>query len=512
MIYLRLADQSEAVPLRGTEGASYPFFSPDGEWIGFFANGQIKKVSSAGGSPLTICDVETPFIGASWSPDGTIIFSGLSGLYSVYAAGGIPQSVATVGKEESYRWPEVLPGGKAVLFTIRGPLGAVSPSQVAVLSLETGEMKTITEGTYPRYSPTGHLMFVRAGSLMAVPFDLTQLQETGNAVSVLEDAWISGPGVAHFSFSEDGTLVYLSASEESGPRVLVWVDREGATQPVTDLERMFASPRVSPDGQRIVVRIESTDSISGAMWIYELERGTLTRFTFGDGNDETAAWTPDGQRVAYSNGNNLYWKLADFSGSEELLAQRNYHAHVSSWLPDGRMLAFEENAPGTRWDVWLLPLGEDSEPQIFLQTQFHEHSLKFSPDGRWLAYMSDESGRHEVYVQPYPGPGGKRQISTDGGIAPVWSKKGDELFYHNGNQLMAVAIDTRGAFSASPPRLLFEGNYEWTGGNRPNYDVMPDGRFVMIKAVGREGTEDPTQINVVLNWFQELKRLVPTDN
>ena len=515
VIFLRVADQSRAVPMSGTEGASHPFFSPNSEWIGFFANGQIKKVKTAGGTPITVCDVETPFAGASWSADGTIIFAGLSGLYSVSAEGGIPESVASVDGEESYRWPEILPGGRAVLFTIRGPFGGGTRiSEIAVLSLDTGETKTITEGTYPRYSPTGHMMFVRAGSLMAVPFDPMPLQQTGDPVSVLEDAWISGVGVAHFSFSEDGTLVYLPALEGAGARVLLWVDREGATQPIMDKELMFASPHISPDGKRLVVGIGTTEMVnSGDLWIYELERGTLTRLTFGDGNEETSTWTPDGQRVAYTKGQSLHWKLADGSGSEELLAERTFHTHIGSWLPDGGMFAFEERDPGTQYDIWFLPLGEESEPRTFLNTRFNEYSPRFSPNGRWLAYVSDESGRPEVYLQPYPGPGGKTQISTDGGSQPVWSREGDELFYQYGNQFMAVAIDTRGAFSASPPRLLFEGNYAVDGSPdryRPNYDVMPDGRFVMVKAVGREGEEDLTQINIVLNWFEELKRLVPT--
>ena len=298
-----------------------------------------------------------------------------------------------------------------------------------------------------------------------------------------------------------GALVYVPG-RVWGESTLVWVDRQGAVEPLALPLRRYFDPRLSPDGQRLAVQIGSL--INSDIWIHHIPRGTLTRLTF-EGNDVDPLWTPDGERVAFSSDRaggptNLFWKPADGSGPvEQLTESERYQRYPSSCSPDGQVLAFSEFHPSTDWDIWVLPLQGERKPRPFLQTQFRKGEAVFSPDGHWLAYISDESGRNEVYVRPYPGPGGKRQISTEGGDEPVWAKNRRELFYRNGDKMMAVDIVTEPQFSAAKPRLLFEGRYG-------SYDIAPDGqRFLM-----ESEREEATQINVVLNWFEELKRLVPT--
>jgi serine/threonine-protein kinase len=518
-LYLRAMDQLEATPMRGTEDtAREPFFSPDGQWVGFYSRGQLKKVSINGGAPVTLCDALNPW-GASWGEDDTIVFGqGGQGIFKVPATGGTAEVLVNADsqKGELYHGPQVLPGGKAVLFTYRTIGSNWDDAQIVVQSLETGERQTLIEGgTDARYLPTGHLVYAQVGTVMAVPFDLTRLEVTGGPVPVVEgvaQATVT-TGAAHFSVSSLGSLVYVPDVLLTSGNTLVWVDRNGREQPFTEIQGAFEGPRLSPDGNRLAITIRGGGNID--VWIYELVRGTLTRFTFDAGEDETPIWTPDGQRVAFtaSRGGErkILWRPADGSAPEELLQDTLYHSHISSWSPDGKVLAFEEQSPETGYDIWTLSVEGERQPVRFLNTSFEEHWPRFSPDGQWIAYMSDESGRIEIYVQPYPGPGGKWQISSEGGTEPVWSPKGDELFYRNGNKLMVVNIESQPTFNAGTPHLLFEKQYEkGVAGLRPNFDVAPDGeRFVMVKA-----SEQAAQIylTVVLNWFEELKRLVPTDN
>ncbi len=297
---------------------------------------------------------------------------------------------------------------------------------------------------------------------------------------------------------------------EGGERTLVWVGRQGAVEPLAAPPRVYSDPRLSPDGQQVAVEASEPPHI----WIYDIPPGTLTRLTFEGWND-SPLWAPDGKRVAFSSNRasgplNLFWKAADGSGQAEQLTARKHHQRPLSWSPEGQVLAFSELHSTTASDIWVLPLQGERKPRPFLQTRFDEGAAVFSPDGHWLAYTSNESGRYEVYVQPFPGPGGKWRISTEGGHEPVWAKSGRELFYRNGNKMMAVEITTQPTFRAGTPTLLFEGQYVQPGPRRANYDITPDGqRFLMIKEY--EQREAATQINVVLNWFEELKRLVPTD-
>jgi Tol biopolymer transport system component len=514
-LYLRSLDDFVDRPIPGTEGAAGAmFFSPDSQSVAFYAAGILKKVSLTGGSPITLCQAVTTWGSGTWGPDGTILFSINDSLHRVSASGGEPELLVALNQdqgENAHVWPQFLPGGENILFTVVE--GNTSQYRATTLSLETGEQRTVLENArQAQYLATGHLIYEQAatGNLMAVPFDPTRLEVTGDPVPVVQQVLNTVPGYVDFTISENGTLVYVPGEFAENPNELVWVDREGSVTPLNEIPRQgaFESPRLSPDGRRITISIRGATNAD--VWVYDLSR--MTRLTFDAEEDETPIWTPDGERVTFSalrgGVRKLVWKPADGSASEELLSEQEYHSHLGSWSPNG-VLAFQEQSPSTGWDIWVLPLERDSKPQPFLQTAFREDWPQFSPDGQWLVYMSDESGRNEVYVQPYPGPGGKWQISTEGGTEPVWSPKGDELFYRNGNQMMVVAINTQVTFSPTTPRVLFEDPYEPGQGFRPNYDVTPDGqRFVMVRTA--PGSEQ-SQINVILNWFEELKRLVPTN-
>jgi Tol biopolymer transport system component len=509
-LYLRSLDGFEAKPVPNTEGAVNPFFSPDGQWLGFIAGGKLKKVSINGGAALTLEDAETA--GLSWNSHGMVAFthSQNSGLLLVSDAGGTSQPLTRLEKGEvAHRWPEFLPDGKEVLFAVGTSVSNWTNAQVAVQSVGTGKRRNLIQGgMQPRYAPSGHLVYAQGGRLMAVPFDPQRLEVTGAAVPVV-DGVLQSPyyGDAQYSLSTTGSLVYVPAALQATQRTLVWVSRNGAEQPLAAPARPYRNPALSPDGLRVAVQI----GLEPQLWLYDFSRETLNPFTFGR-NGATAVWTPDGKRIAflsYKDGPpNLFWQLANGSGGLERLTTSERSQIPRSWSPDGQLLAFTQEGVTTGLDIWVLRLG-DRKAQPFLQTPANESVPQFSPDGHWLAYVSDESGRPEIYVQPYPGPGGKYQISTEGGKEPVWNRNGRELFYRSGDKMMAVEIATHPNFVAGKPRMLFEGPYLATPQTSPYYDVAPDGRrFLMLKPTGQAQTA-PTQINVVLNWFEELKRRVP---
>jgi Tol biopolymer transport system component/predicted Ser/Thr protein kinase len=512
-LYLRAMDSLEAKPVPGTEGAIEPFFSPDDQWVGFFADGKLKKVPVSGGAALILDDAAQPH-GGSFGSRGIIAFAGrLDGiLQQVPDAGGTAQQLTHREKGAvSQRWPEFLPGGKAVLFAVAPNAITYTKAQVAVQSVGTGERRNLIQGgTNPRYAPSGHLVYAQGGSLMAVPFDPVESAVTGASLSAVEGVSQSPTtGAAQYSFSDTGSLVYVPGGIQSAQTKLVWVGRNGAEQPLAAPAHAYLAPRLSPDGQRAAVGTVEQDSQS---WLYDLSRETLTRFTFEGNFNINPTWTPDGKRIGFESNKegpfNIFWQLADGSGGLERLTTSEYLHAPGSWSPDGRLLAFVEVNPTTGVDIWVLRMG-DHRAQPFLQTPFNESAPRFSPNGRWLAYVSDESGRYEIYVQPYPGPGGKWQISTEGGTEPVWNRNGRELFYRSGDKMIAVDIATEPGFTAGKPRILFEGRYELAPIPIANYDVSPDGqRFLMLKPNEQETA--PTQINVVLNWFEELKQKVPT--
>lgn len=505
-LYLRsMPERFEATPIPGTEGAETPFFSPDGQSVGFFAEGKLKKVSLSGGAPLTLCTAPLNR-GASWGPDDTIIFTpaaAISGLFKVSAAGRKKGEI-------THRWPEILPGGKALLFTTTKG-GSYYNAQISLLSLETGQQRVLVEGgTYARYVPSGHLVYARAGGLLAVPFDLKRLEVAGPPVSILEDVSMSPlTGAAEFSFSTDGSLAYIHAGPGAGEGILLWLDRKGESRPLPAPPRAYTFPRLSPDGQRLAVGIQGAKP---GVWLYDLARSSLTPLASSP-LVSFPTWTPDGKHVAFGWGSNgpfnIFWIPADASGPPEALTTSDNMQFPNSWSPDGHMLAFTEADPTTGWHIWMLRLEADRKPHPFQQTPSNEGGAKFSPDGRWLAYESDESGQREVYVRPFPGPGGKWPVSTEGGTEPVWARNGRELFYRNGDKMMVAVVETQPTFAAAKPRLLFEGHYKTSAyAFQQNYDVSPDGqRLLMIKASEQESAA--AQINVVLNWVEELRRLVP---
>jgi Tol biopolymer transport system component len=513
-IYLRAMDSLAANPLPGTEGGTTPFFSADSQWVGFFTGGKLKKVSVTGGVSLDLGIVGATGAGASWSGQGIIAIApgAASALVQVPDAGGAVQPLVHFEKGDvTHRWPEFLPGGRALLFAAGRSGITFSNAQIAAQSLGTGERRDLVQGaSNPRYALSGHLIYAQGGSLVAVPFDSQRLAVMGAATPVVEGV-LQTPttGAAQYSISTTGSLVYIPGGIQGTQSRLVWVSRNGMEQVLAAPPHSYRFPRLSPDGRRVAVSIIEQESQT---WLYDLSRETLSKFTFEGSQNYNPVWTPDGKRVAFESNDsgalNIFWQLADGSGGlERLTTSPNINAPVS-WSPDGQLLAFGEINITTGQNIWILRM-KDRKALPFHRTGSNENEPRFSPDGRWLAYTSDESGRVEVYVQPYPGPGGKWQISTEGGTEPVWNPNGRELFYRNGDKMMAVDISTQAGFAASTPRMLFEGRYEHPPVRLHNFDVSPDGQhFLMLKPVDQEQAA-PTQINVVLNWFEELKRRVP---
>jgi len=513
---VRSLDQVDARLIAGTAGARMPFFSSDGQWIGFFGttadgtfnSGGLRKVSIAGGVPVTICECRGTPRGATWLDD-TIVFSTGSesarGLMSVRSSGGEPAVLTRPAGDVNHYFPSFLPGGRAVLFTVTSQIQA-SGDHIAVLDLSTGAITTLIRGgSSPEYIESGHIVSSASGTLRAVPFDASTLQVTGEPVAIVNQVASAVNGAANFAVSRNGTLVYApsNAAVDNGRRALVWVHRDGREEPLSAPLRDFADPRLSPDGRRVAAEVidEGDD-----LWTFDLDRGTLTRQTFEAGEDETASWSPDGQWLAYSStraggDRTIHRRRADGSGRDEALwTEKGGHSHIESWTADGRSLLVHSAG-----DVSLLALdGGSRTPKPLLQSRFAERSTRISPDGRWLAYSSNESGRDEVYVQPFPSLEGKWQVSIGGGGQPVWSKDGRELFYRGEGSMMAVSITPGSAFSAGRPQKLFEDRFFNKGGGHTGYDVAADGRrFLLVK-----DTASATMI-VVLNWLEELRRLAP---
>jgi serine/threonine-protein kinase len=507
-LYLRSLDSLEAKWLAGTERATSPFFSPDGQWLGFEAGGVLKKVSLDGGSPQRIA--ETPyFAGATWGGDDRIIFTPIftGGLWSMEAGGGKPQRLTTpeIAKgEHAHLWPELLPGGKGVLFTIWTGSNA-DDCEIAVLSLPSGEKRVLLQGGYyARYAPSGHIIYEHSGNVMAVPFDLESLRVTGRGIAVLKGVR-SDPSVsvASFNLSRNGTLVYLAGTGHEPSRSLVWVDRSGRTAPVNGPKRPYGSPRIAPDQKRLALWTEYSAT---NVWVYELQRGTLTKISYGS-DDHSAAWSPDGKRVAFESSrsgvHHIYVQSADGAGTEEQLTTGEHDQYLGDWSPDGRSILFTEFDPDTEADLWIVSLDKDHYVRPYLRTPFEEKEAVFSPDGRWVAYVSDSSGQNEVYVQPFEGGGQRVQISSDGGEEPAWARTGREIFYRRGGKMMSVSISASPEATVGKPTVLFSGLYSFNIIPSRDYDVGRDGRFIMLQP---DAADNSRQINVVLNWSEELKR------
>jgi serine/threonine protein kinase len=522
-LYLRRIDQLEAKSIAGTEGGDNPFLSPDNRWVGFWADGKLKKVPVEGGVPGTLCDLSARFLGATWGHDNSIVFADGwdAGLSRLSAEGGKPEILTKPDpkrKETGHRLPSWLPNGKAVLFTVIRHGWDWHPC-LALLRLETRDWRILLEDAADaRYVPSGHLVFLREGTLMAVRFDLARMEVVGQPVALVGNVmqafttsvYYGHTGAGQFSISDTGSLIYGEGGIVPDRKSwLVWVDQRGIEQPVTASEVSLSSPRLSPDGKRVAYIAWGRECLVS---VYDLSRGTNDRLTT-EGTAYNTIWSPDGKRLLFSWCKfpplNLYWRPSDGSSPMERVATSEYDQQPGSWSSDGKTVAIIDTHPDTGTDIAFLDLGS-GRVTPFLNSPFNEEYPEFSPDARWIAYTSDESNRRDVYVRPFPGPGVKFLVSSDGGSAPLWARNGKQLFYRQGNQMWVVDVRTDGAFAATKPRLLFEKPGYWHTFPLRTYDLSLDGqRFLMVKGEQRKPTP-ATEMILALNWFEELKRLVPT--
>jgi serine/threonine-protein kinase len=517
----------------GTEGARGVFFSPDGRWVAYWSANKLKKAPLDGGPPVDICDLPANtagLFGAHWGTDDTIVFSAHSaGISRVNAGGGTPSEITkpNPGKSEVNQiQPHLLPGAKAMLYTVGSNLTDWEQTSIVVESLETRDRHTLIRGgADPHYVSTGHLLYMRNGVLMAVAFDAERLELKGSPVAVLDNVmhavntgWIGDEtGIGQFDVSDNGTLVYLAGgiTPAAPRRELVWVDRKGDVTRLAAPAAPYFAPRVSPDSKRIAVHSQRERSREYMVSFFEMDRQTTTRLTL-EGDECCPVWSQDGESIVIRaigpSGFDIVRIPVRGTGERERLLTRPGSTVPTSWFSN--ILAFTE-VRNSLSEIWTLSL-DDRTTKPFLQAALSFNHPAFSPDGRWIAYSSTESGTQEVYVTVFPGPGEKIRISTDGGNSPAWSAKG-ELFYQRraetGTQIMAVDIDMRKGFVAGKPHLLFEGPYAVNSPMRA-YDVTADGQhFVLIRplvesAKAAQPTPQP-QMHVVLNWSEELKRRVP---
>ena len=513
-LFDRPIDSPDAKAIGGTEGAVSPFFSPDGQWIGFFAQGQMKRVSVNGGALQVICQAPGGR-GGFWGTDDNIYFapSNRSAIWKVPASGGSPIAVTKLNPaagEVSHRWPQLLPGNQALLFTIWTGPGA-DEKQVAVQPLSGSEHRVLVRGgDTGRYVAPGYLVYGRAEALLAVPMNLSSL-DVGTAAPVPLPEHVLGHSAegAAFDVSEAGALVYLPGGRYRLAQRLVWVDQTGRSDALPLPERNYEQVRISPDRHQALVQI---DEGTVGVWVYDFSRATLTPLATGGGSSQAPLWTSDGKRVIYratrKGMRNLYWRLADGTGGEDALTTKeNVSQTPQSASADGQWLIFSENGQQTSGDIWTLRLDGDHQPRPFLATPADEGFGQLSPDGKWIAYASDASGRPDIYVQAFPGPGARRLISRAGGTEPLWSRDGRQLFYLVDDKMMVVDISGGPAFAAGTPRPLYSGRFRFSPNGNTSYDLSPDARrFLRVQQVQPE--QPANQIHVVLNWFEELKRVM----
>jgi hypothetical protein len=538
-LYVRRMDRSESAPIAGTEGGMGPFLRPDGKWVGFWTSlkegtvpfppsssesvlwtgYKLMKVPVEGGVPSTLYEAAGWLFGAAWGPDNSIVFTEgeASGLSRISAEGGKPENLTTPDpkrEEYSHRLPCWLPDGKAVLYTVMKNGWDPKPA-LALLILDGRESRVlVNDAADGRYIPTGHIVFLRRGRLLGVRFDPASREVVGQPFPLVDDVMQAisnssdySTNAGQFSISNTGTLVYapggvIPRQENS----LVWLDQKGSEQPVTDKTFPFSSPRLSPDGRRIAVHTV----LEGQIWVYDLSTGTTALLT-NEGRAAFPIWSPDGRRLLFSLNNylfmNLFWQASDGSSSMERLTTSPCNQWSGSWSADGKTIAFVE-WPGSNADIVVMDVAS-RRVTPFLNTSFNEMYPDFSPDGRWLAYTSDESKQEEVYVRPFPGPGPRHPVSTEGGIMPLWSKDGKRIFYRRRDQVWAVDVRQDGGFSTGKPRLLFERPGYGFGDPVRTYDLSHDGqRFLMYKYDQRKPTP-VMEIMLVENWFEEVRRLAP---
>ena len=525
-LYRRPLNEAEATPIQGTEGATRPFFSPDGQWLGFRNNGVLKKVRSIGGVAVELGGWAGTEEGVSWGPDGDIVVSGF-GRPGLWVMRDAPDAAPELligpdpdAGESYYRWPHFLPGGEALLFTIVRSDRMIDDSQIAVVSLETGE-KTIVhdEGFSPRYSPTGHMLYGLSDTIRAVPFDLERLQVIHSSPTVVVDGVATTDrGDAKFTVSPEGVLAYMPGPGLYVGGEMVWVDRTGNVEPLPfEAPLGGGHPRVSHDGRRWAGDMPTEGTFD--VWAFDLELGTRQRVTTEPPCNVSALWTPADDALVFSRcpafSGGLFRKSAEGTGPAELLLLPNGNARLPfAWSADGATLVYEEADPETGVDIWLLPMelpdGAADEgqrmPRALIRAPGNQKNPAISHNGRWIAYESDESGQSEIYVDRFPELGDRTTISVGGGDEPLWASGGDEVFYRRGDAVIAVPVlETDPQFEHGRPVELFSGAFGHTSGFPRHWDVHPDGRFLMRERA------TVTELRVVTEWFEELKRLVPVN-
>jgi Tol biopolymer transport system component len=508
-LWVRPLDSLTVQPMAGTEGALYPFWSPDSRFIGFFADNKLKKMEATGGPPLTLCDAPQGR-GGAWNRDGVIIFGGLQAPISrVSAAGGEARPLLSIDQsrqERDHRWPRFLPDGRHFLYTIRSTSNYAG---IYVGTLDSQERRRlladVSSSDYVPSGKGGYMLFWRGGTLMGQPFDTGKQQLSGEPFPVAEAVGYSPAlTLAAFAVSENGVLVHHSG--QTGQNQLTWFDRGGKRLGTVAEVGVSLRPSLSPDEKQVVVdRVEGATS-NYDIWLTELARGVSSRFTFDPTSDFQPVWSPDGSRIVFTSNRagtfNLYQKIASGAGTDELLLKSANSKFPNDWSLDGQFLLYDDVDPKTKGDLWVLPMSGDRKPIPFLRTEFNERSAVFSPDGKWISYDSDESGKAEVYVQSFPASGAKWQISKVGGTLPRWRRDGKELFYLAADRkLMAVEVKLGPAFQAGIPRPLFDSRMDTAN---VRYTVTRDGqRFLIPTPIVEASSTPPT---VVINWPAGLRR------
>ena len=514
-IWVRTLGSLEARPLLGTEGAAEPFWSPDNQYVGFFMGERMFKVSISGGPAQLLCGLPgvSPSRSGTWNREGTIVVGSFGEpLYRVSAAGGQPTPVTKLDQsrqETSHYFPYFLPDGRHFMYLARS--GATSANDaIYVGSLDSKPAKLLLHvDSEAQYATPGFVLYVRDGTLTAQAFDANRLEVSGEPFFVADQVQAVRNGASAFSVSQNGVLVYQSGIQSSQ---LVFVDREGKQVQPVGPPGEYRNANLSPDGKRVVVDRYSNGIRAGSrdLWLYELARGTVSRLTFDPSENSDAVWSPDGKQIVFAStrggSKSLYQKLSSGAGTEEMLFKASNRVYPRDWSSDGKFILFENYDSKTGWDLWVLPLFGDRKPIPFLQTEFQELDGRFSPNGRWIAYDSNESGRREVYVQPFPVSAGRWQISTNGGSDPIWRPDGKELFYLAADgKLMADPVKADAAFEAGVPKALFQTMFVgFARGGFEHYRVTADGQQFLVNMQSAGGGAPP--ITVALNWTAGLKK------
>jgi serine/threonine protein kinase len=515
LLWVRPLSAISGQPLAGTDEASFPFWSPDSRFIGFFAGGKLKKIEAAGSPPQIICDAATGR-GGTWGSSGVIVFNASANvpLSRVPAAGGMPTVMTRLDssrREISHRWPSFLPDGKHFFYISRTATGTSSETDAIYLSsLDSSDRnRLLVHASSNMMFVSGHLLFLREQTLMAQPFDTGHYELRSEAFPIGENIqYEPNTSKGAFSASNNGVLIYQTGTALGGWR-LEWFDRNGKQMSSITRSGVFFSPSLSPDGKKMAIDISESQSRNTDIWLYELGRDVWTRFTFDPSVDRNPVWSPDGNQILFSSErkgqNDLYRRPASGASSEELLFETKFGKVPSDWSRDGKYILFFSTAdPKTKTDLWVLPLTGDRKPIDFLHTEFNELRGVFSPDGKWIAYQSDESGKYQIYARPFPGPGGKWQISVNGGTRPRWSRDGKEIFFiPDDGKLAAAEVKWKGmTFEVGVVRPLFDARYAFFGGGASTYDVTADGRRFLINTL--LGQSVTTPLTVVINWDAEL--------